>query len=387
MRKEIIALLKSSDPKDRAKGIKQLAVSNDPDAMKILGAVYKKETHPGVKKLATQVAQDIKSREGNPVASNTKRDPKQAKIYLERSMDALINLKNDDAWKWAQEAFLANPDYAEDDYAVGLASEITGVDKSIAVETLMRNSTSPTLEKAKRSTRKNSDVEHVSWGKALTGVGIYSVLVGITFYLPFLLLGRFITFFTDFGTTASELAEIGITPDQLSGSLGMIGIITAISAVIATAIGVLIQYGMVHVSATMILGGNGYLTNLLYNLRIPLITQFLVQVAIFGIMIFLIVSSFPSNPQVWESAQITGDYSAFEDNGETTAILNAMNGLNSLVSLGFTVWICMVIGKTYDFSGIKGCLSIIISSILMAVVMCGCYFTIITSVISTVGLE
>ncbi|GAB5491222.1 MAG: hypothetical protein Phog2KO_14370 [Phototrophicaceae bacterium] len=393
MKKEIIALLKSSDPKDRAKGIKQLAVSNDPDTMKVLGAVYKKETNPSVKKLASQVARELKDRETSdiiehaPVQSqvvitNEKRDPEQAKAYLDRAMSALIDLKTDDAWKWAQEAFLANPDYTEDDYAVGLAAEITGVDRSIAVETLMQNRVAGRPEKAKRGASKNSDVAQASWGQALTGVAIYSILVGIGTYLPIMLLGRVALFLANVDSLVQSFAETGLSPEQFISSLNIIAIITAISSVVAAAIGLLIQYGFVHISATNILGGRGYFTNLLYNLRVPLITQFLAQAAIVGIILFTFVSVLPNDPAVWEQAELTGDYSAFEAINTDTGFINILNGLNALVSLGFTIWISMTIGKTYDFGGVKGCMSIIISAIIMGVVMCGCYFTVIMSLTS-----
>lgn len=391
MRKEIIALLKSSDPKDRAKGIKQLAVSDDPDALKILSAVYKKETHDGVKKLAAQVARELKDRDAiveesfDPapaIPSATKRDPELAKMYLERAMSAVIDLKNDEAWEMAQRAFMANPDYAEDDYAVGLAAEITGAERSQAVETLMSATTNATAEKPKRGMSKNDAGDRVSWGKALLWVGVYSVLVGIASYLPFAFIGDLLQFLIEYGDTTGEFAELGISPAQLSTSLGIMGIVIGIGAMVMTFIGVLIQYGFVHVSATMILGGKGYFSNLLYNLRFPLIALFILQIVVSGIMVYFIFSALPSDPAVWEAAEISGDYSAFEDMENNLGIFNILSGINGLISLGFTVWISMIIGKTYDFGGVKGCMSIIISSIIMGVVLCGCYFTILSSVVA-----
>lgn len=387
MRKEIIALLKSSDPKERAKGIRQLAESNDPDSLKILGALYKKETHEGVKKLAAQVAHELKSKpvadefEQDLMQSNSApRDPKQAKIYLEQAMDAIINLENDEAWKSAQKAFMANPDYADDDYAVGLAAEITGADRSIAVETLMRSQTNAAPEKAKRTLRKNNDSERVSWGKALVGVGIYSFLAGIIAYLPFIFMGDLIFFLVDLGTATGDFTGIPSGSVSLfANGLGIYGIFVGLSTVVTTAIGLLITYSLVHFSATSILSGKGYFTNLLYNLRTPLIVMLIVSTLISGLMLYVYFSELPSDPAIWQYALETGDNSVFEDFEAILPWVLALNCLNLVISLGFTVWISMIIGKTYDFGGVKGCLSIIISSIIMGIVFCGCYFTILSS--------
>ena len=389
MRKEIIALLKSSDPKDRANGIKQLVASGDPDALKILSAVYKKETHEGVKKLAAQAARQLKeetiedSFEDEPapvMPSSTKRDPEQAKMYLERAMTAVIDLKNDEAWEMAQKAFMANPDYAEDDYAVGLAAEITGAERSQAVATLMRASTKATAEKPKRGMSKNDAEDRVSWGKSLLWVGLYSVLVGIATYLPFAFIGDMMPFLIEFADLSAEFAEAGISPSEFSTGIGVMGIGIGIATVFMTFIGVLIQYGFIHICATMILGGKGYFSNLLYNLRFPLIAILIIQVVIFSIMIYSLFTSLPSDPAVWEAAEISGDYSAFDGVGGSIALMYMLYGMNLLISLGFVIWISINIGKTYDFGGVKGCLSIIISSIIMVVVIFICNFTMLSTV-------
>lgn len=389
MRKEIIALLKSSDPKDRANGIKQLVASGDPDALKILSAVYKKETHEGVKKLAAQAARQLKeetiedSFEDQPapvMPSSAKRDPEQAKMYLERAMTAVIDLKNDEAWEMAQKAFMANPDYAEDDYAVGLAAEITGAERSQAVATLMRASTKATAEKPKRGMSKNDAEDRVPWSKSLLWVGLYSVLVGIATYLPFAFIGDMMPFLIEFADLSAEFAEAGISPSEFSTGIGVMGIGIGIATVFMTFIGVLIQYGFIHICATMILGGKGYFSNLLYNLRFPLIAILIIQVVIFSIMIYSLFTSLPSDPAVWEAAEISGDYSAFDGVGGSIALMYMLYGMNLLISLGFVIWISINIGKTYDFGGVKGCLSIIISSIIMVVVIFICNFTMLSTV-------
>ena len=182
MDKEIIQLLKSSNPDDRIEGIKRLEASGHPDTVKILGALYKKETDPDVKARAAQVARKIKEGGSSAPAgaakrSSGRRDPAAAKAHLEKAMDAMIAFQNDEAWVHAKKAFLADPELEEDDYAMGLASEITGADRTTAVETLLGGGGLAVEEKPKRGGKaKSSDAaDRVGWGKALAGIGVYSL--------------------------------------------------------------------------------------------------------------------------------------------------------------------------------------------------------------------
>lgn len=376
MDKEIIQLLKSSNPDDRIEGINRLSESGHPDSIKILGALYKKETDPGVKQLVAQVARQMK--EGGAAVSSagtqsaSRHDPVAAKAHLERAMDAMIEFKNDEAWLYAKKAFQANPELADDDYALGLVAEITGSDRTMAVETLLAGGGGPAMsEKPKRSEKAkiSSGAERVGWGKALAGIGVYSLIVALGISIPFGILGSALTAIMAF----ADPSLAGAT----GGTVAMIAGIMGISTIIAVFIGVFIQYGLIHFSATTFLGGDGYFTNLLWNMRIPLIAQFFVQVLIFGIMIFMMFSAFANiDTAAIEAAMATGDASYIPGIEDNFGTLQALNGLNGLISLGFTVWISIVIGKTYDFGGIKGCLSIIISSIVMTVAVCGCYFAV-----------
>lgn len=387
MNKEIIRLLKSSNPQDRIRGIRELEQSGHPDTIKILGSLYKKETDPNVKKLAAQTARKIKEAQANdpgffdaaPTGSGY--DPEQAKVYLERAMDCVIDLQAEEARQWGQKAFAADPDLANDEYAQGVAAEITGVDKSIAVETLMGNHNVGMSNKPKRGEKaKIGADERVSWGKALAGIGVYAVLVAIVSALPFFVFaGAMGSIIAAFDPSASSEAAVA------SGAMMFVAIGTAIASLIGVFIGIFIQYGMVHFSATTFLGGRGYFTNLLWNLRIPLIAQFILQVLIIGFMFTTLISAFATiDPAALEAASNTGDLSYIPGFEENASLINTLNLVNSLVSLGFAIWISIVIGNTYDFGGVKGCLSIIIANIVMFVAICGCYFVIIMTVLNAV---
>ncbi len=394
MDKEIIRLLKSSDPRDRIDGITDLVASGHPDALKIIGALYKKETDDSVKQAAKRAAQEIKQGATSGVAapaitaSAIKRNPEQAHKYLESAMGALIDLRNDEAWEMAAKAFRADPELAYDDYATGLASEITGLEREAAVEELLRSAVSPTSEKAKNSEKaKTSDVDRVSWGKALTGVGIYAVLVALISAIPFFvfssLIGTIVEAFSALDpTVAAASGDVAIA----SGALAGIGVGVGIGSLFAVFIGIMIQYGLVHFSATTFLGGKGYYTNLLYNMRIPLIAQLIVQVVIVVIIFGVLFSALVNiDPTAVEAAAQTGNINYIPGVEQNLNLINGLNGLNGLIGLGFLVWTCSIVGKTYDFGGVKGCLSIFIANIIVFAGVCGCYFAIFAAFAGTIS--
>lgn len=298
MDREIIRLLKSSDPDDRMEGIESLVDSGHPDTLKILASLHKKETDPEVKQLAAQMARQVKDNE-------------------------LLD-----------DGFIADekPKHSE---------------------------------KAKTS----SGAERVGWGKALAGIGVYALLNPLAIAIPVAIFGAAVM------TVLLVIFDDDPSLANISGGMfaTFVGII-AVVIIIFTFIGIFINYGLIHFSATTFLGGKGYFTNLLWNMHIPLIALSVVQVVIGGLMIFFAFSSLANfDATAFEAAMKTGDASYIDDNAN---IIQALNALNGLVSLGFLIWASIVIGKTYEFSGIKGCLSIMISGIIMFVTICGCYFAI-----------
>src|SRR5688572_28844714 len=62
MNSEIQALLKSPLPADRKRGLQMLAKSNDPQDLKVLSALHKRETDPELKQLIVQVGKTVKQR-------------------------------------------------------------------------------------------------------------------------------------------------------------------------------------------------------------------------------------------------------------------------------------------------------------------------------------
>lgn len=375
MDKEIIALLKSSDVRKRKRGMEQLMISNDPDTMKILAALYKKDPDSEIRQLAKQYAKDLQSR--NTSSTNTsdvpkrksKANPKRGKAFLESAMNSLI--KGDDyaARDYARQAFMADPALEDDDYALGLASELTGVDNTQAVAALMQMADE---EKPKRKRKRDDgeDLEKASWGAALLRVGIYGFISGaIVAGLMIAFTPALIAVMTAMDSTG-ELAAAGIDIAALSTGITAAAIIYGLLIMISAMIGYMFQMAVIHLSSTMILGGDGYYTNLLKNTFAPLMFNLVVSIVTVAVMFFFISSGLPSELVV-DQAELTGDYSALEP---VFGQLGLIGVLNAVIGLGVLFWISNRIGFTYDFGTGKGCLSIIVSTILMGVVSFGCSF-------------
>ena len=287
------------------------------------------------------------------------RDPEQAKVYLERAMDHVIDLKNDEAWEWAQKAFRADPDLANDGYARGVAAEITGTDESVAVQALMSNRAIGMTDKPKRGD-KRSDADVIPWSKALVGVGIYSLLMGVFAFIPMLIFGQFIAM-----VISMDEPSLGTVS---TGAVGIIAAIVALVVIIWSLISFFMQTGVMHIIASMGLGGDGNYTNLIYHLRMPFILQTIVGIILVSIATFAVFSDLPTDPAVWEYMVETENYEAFESTLENIMLAYGLMLLYAVSAIGFTIWMSFKVTKVYDIGWGKGCATLLLTGIAMSII-------------------
>lgn len=389
----IRALLTSSDPTDRKRGIQQLVQSGDPDTLNILHRLYKNDTDPGVRRLAAHYGKQLQEGSGDKSkpAKKAPRDPQGAQVALRKAMDNMLNLDYAAAKREAQRAFMLDPSLQHDEEAVNLAADITGAPAALAVERLMADAPGMGSAYAGGMALGEAPQGRVSWGKALLDVGIYAFLST----LPFLIMSLL------FATVANAVLQDLDAPFNAFG----FSISLSLAVFIFTALGLMIWMAIVHFCASSILKGRGYYTNLLHNTRNPLIVYLIVSTVIgvggFFLLLGSGVSAFsdvfvefaenvdPDTISYWLE---TGDSTALDRELAALDISNSdledveqrmeqfqginslIQGINGLVWLGFMLWLSVSIGKTYAFGGGKGCASIILSYILPMVVMCGCAF-------------
>lgn len=441
--------LKNPDSARRAAAVKELARSKDPEAIPYLERTADHDDDSNVRDLAEKAIIYIKRNSGGneapvaPISPITPEKPaspigdavvgaapvinQPPKIVTakdeERSKrmltDAITyNMKGNDlrAIQMISEAFKINPNLKNDKYAYGVISSITGMygeeairaitDGSLLAATVAANKTSGKAKrgggsnggdggKAKRDTSDFSSgesrisnvqtstasgIKDVSLGGALLDLLIYGlvngVLFGVTVFLAAYLLlsnlppevlsqplvpgtpptpgipytfGELVDFFTVAG----------------AGLIILYSIFYAVSQIIT----LLIQVGSSHWVAMTFFSGDGTFSELLhrlsgfYTILVPIL--FLVQIG--GSVAPLYIFS-------------------------TTNDLNTASGVSSILgilSLALSIYAlwgtATCIGRTYDFGAGSGCLTMIVSTIVLAVLCFGLTFGLAYLLSSSLG--
>lgn len=393
----IRSLLTSSDPNDRLRGMEMLVNSGDPDTLKILHRLYKTDTDPNVRAQAAEFGKQLQ--DGGNISEKPKkkapRDPVGAQQALRAAESDLFNLDYESAKKNAQQAFLLDPSLQHDDRAVGIAADITGTPSSVAVDTLMQDAPRPTGTMAYAGTGMPGDApqEQVGCAKALFDVSIYAGLQAALFLVGALIVSNIINALLD----ALDI-PLNVIPFAIAST---------ISVFIFQALALIIWMAIVHFCATAILRGSGFYTNLLHNVRNPLIAYFVVSTLIGTVSFFAFigfsglamgdladavsqvdierfVEAAEAGDERAMEAELAGVEAVLLENADDIEALEArltqgqalasmINLVNFVIGLGFLVWLSLKIGKTYDFGGGRGCIAIILSYI-VPMVVCGCAF-------------
>jgi predicted esterase len=171
MQEEWLAELQTDDILVRQRIIVEMANSHDPDALKLLKFLYehdpdetnrgmaknaalhlwhslqspqtdstKPDAHTGAETLAKPVNSQISEfqPDAEPVLKPLDNQSEKARIYLDRALASLVKEDTIGAQKALMQAITLNPFLQEDQIAVNLASELTGLAPSEAMEALRR---------------------------------------------------------------------------------------------------------------------------------------------------------------------------------------------------------------------------------------------------------
>ncbi|MEL7433339.1 MAG: hypothetical protein AAFN11_05275 [Chloroflexota bacterium] len=392
-------LLTSSEAADRLRGMEMLVKSEHPDTLKILHKLYKSDSDQSVRAQAAQLGKQLQSGSSTKPKKKAPRDPAGAQQALQAAEDDLFSLDYENAKKHAQRAFMLDPSLQHDEHAKTIAADITGTSPDVAVNALMQNADRPissAVYAGLDSTPSRRQGE-VGWGKAFLDISIYSGLYALIFLIAALGVAVAINGIFD---------ALDVPFNAVPFAIG-----NTIVVFFAIAIYVMIWLGIVHFCATSLLKGKGYYTNLIHNVRNPLIVSLVVP-AILGII--WVVSSLSLIGVGVDTAtaflnEIDYEYlvDVAESNDETAleiAIENELerasrvvqpsaseidrlergieqaaglgqilNIIQLVIAMGYLVWMSINIGKTYDFGAGSGCMSIILS-VFAYVFVCGCGF-------------
>lgn len=360
--KALLKQLKHPDARERQKAVAALANSRDAEAIPPLEEISRMDDDAKVRQLAIKaldyLGQRVQKQGKDTPVVVSERDVERARGHVDTAMSLVVNNENAKATKELARALAANPNLKTDPYFLSLAGSVLGVGNDEAIEMLRsgekRGDFIKKSEKVKTEKRKS---EHLSKAREITtpalafDLTIYGVVLAVlTFLTPLILsqlLGRMVANAASMedidASTQAAIAQLGdptLSFQQLG--IGMILVIAIVSA-IASVIALAIQGGLIHLVATRLLGGKGTFTYMMCQ-----ITPFYTMVTVVFFIWALIAMTLAS----------------------TGAVL--IGGICMLPMILASLYVFFrvagKIGEAYDFGVGSGCLSILIASIILAVV-------------------
>lgn len=405
MDKQLIKLLDSPIDSDRSKAIKAIAQSEDAEYIPYLAAFYKTETNPELKELCAKAARFLKKQNmqgewgGTGIAGDLppekpKRvevsagNEKRAASMLDRALNLSMTNQDDEARALVAKAYETNPNIRFDDYQRGLVATVMGDTPEGAFMALDEGAI---VGKSKRK-RKNSGEprEGAGWGTAFADLLIYAtavaatmivtMLVGLQIARPYIMEAALTGSDTGFNASNGQSLVVmveGLMNAGMGISIGY-GIVTGIFSAIA----LVFSAFFIHIAATMIMGGEGTLSNLIHKV-VPAYTILTVIGALIATVFTVILVQQMASGDLTTTTTQSGSRLSYSM--EPSPVLGVIN-LISFV-LGLVGWIIIVgrIASAYSFTWLRGCFAQIIASILMIMLSCGCVF--VFSTIFAVGIS
>lgn len=421
MNDEILRLLDSPNSADRKKAIKLMAQSADESALPYLGALYKTDSDPEIRELAVQAGRYIKKQQEvskwqgkpgtPPPPKEDEEDPEAEKVvisqgdkfrsedFMNRAMDALTAHNDQKAREFASKAVKINPTLIKDPYYSGLLYEITGV-RGEDILTALAGEEKGGKSKKKKNDGSGGAFEEVTWGDAFLSLGIYALVnAGITVVSIVLIIINLQNVFFEFESQmaqdpefsaiyqAEELASFSQATSMLTGVGVVGGAINGVIAGIANAVAFLVIFGIIHLVATRLLGGDGAMEALVYRL-----TNFYVIIALIGGVLGIVISYWGSNAlaNTLLDPNLMTRLDSVSPTSTELDLFSQFAGILPIITLGSLIFGLFVLfrtfsitGSVYQFGWLKGCLSHIIGYIVLSFGFSCCYTTLIGSIIAT----
>lgn len=386
---KILKMLDSSNVSDRKQAVKELARSRSREALKYLAALHKTESDPEVRDLALKAGRYIKQQleAEAPVFSSygsdddeedeygydddedaappaapadvhvSDRDRERSMTLVEQALELSMRDEQEKAIKSLRQAFKLNPLLPNDSYAMGIITEVVALPKSEAVRYLTGDAKE---EKRKERSKRGGDDEEVTWGVVIVDILIYwLVTAGSLSVLSIILVQLVLQPLRDM-VARGEYVNPALDPVQLLTFISTIGIIfVLIYAVLYTVFQFIIQlfqWGFIHLSAVMILSGEGSFKELIHKTALYLaFTTAGLFLLSFG-LVFISIQSVTANPNLPPDPS-----------------LDCLSGIINLgASFIVLVWYGKLIGSAYRFGMGRGCVSLIIATV-MLMVMFACF--------------
>ena len=403
---QLINMLDDPNPQVREKAVKQLAKTQSQEAVQYLAVVYKTDNDPDIRELARKAGLYIKKKmtedkwtgggEGDANAIDdssydssdeivvSQRAVEAAVGQMETAMNLHVSGEDEKAAKFVEKAFMGNPNLKDDPYYLGMAATILGMRGEDVSEFLLGDVEFDDKGKAKRKRKPKIEERGVTTEKVIIDLVIYWIVMATIFIVGAIVFFQWLSgLFGDFLTSPEFQNQIASAQDvdfennvrafiDAFLNVGMVAsIIYAVIASVFSVIGLLIQFAFYHFAAAKILGGNGTFKGLIHKLTNFHTITYLVSIIVSYLMVYWIINSVIALPP-----DASGN--------ELDSTISTISGISSIFSLIWTIYLSRLIGKNYEFGTGKGCLTIIISSILMSIISCACTFIFYSTILSAI---
>ena len=414
MDSKILQLIESADPLDRKKAVQMLAKMGGPEAIRYLGIIYKRDHDAEVKDLAVQAGKYIKRQQAKEVAqsiaapfieADEDAEPQpeiddeyepvvvpegkqtQAKGMMDRALDLSMHGEKDKAIEAMAKAFKVNPNLRLDTYYMGIAMDVTGLDKNATTRLLtIDEKARKAKNKAKLKNDGSGDTEDVTWETALIDLTLYYVIIaGIAIVGMVLIIQAFTN-----GFAMSTSCE-GCSPQQIRNltsmvqsfrSLTGVGVLASVLyGLIVAAVNIvilLIYYVFMHLVATMLLGGDGTYRGLIHRGSMPLIVSYGVTGVIGLITIYVSVRELFNPETIRQMSETTMGMTS-----TSNTLMSVLGLVSTVATIGGSIWFIGRVAQNYDFSWSRGCWTNIITNIIIFAMSCGCYMMVLNSLIGS----
>ncbi len=409
----LVELIKHPDPAKRKAAVQALAKTKDLDALGALETAADYDKDPEIRALAEKAIQYVQRNnntdrtaeppqvteqrpaithapptpivedkpapafELSPLVTLTPQQERMAHNALSDAIEMHTRGMMDRSAKALVQAFKINPNFDRDAYARSAVTTITGLPADEAIMAIRSGQILTQYKPTKNPKRidgktgsgkrgyeadttpdEKKPEKPVGFGTALVDTLIYAALatimsIGLNFFLVnvvFSLMPPDIraSINPDTGLTYQQ------TIDQLSIVLTDSLLVTAVSAFLSTLISSLIYTGIIHMAAK-IMGGDGTYSMMLHRLAYFYLLITFLSVSGVALILYLLFNSLsdPANLQ----------------NAPTYFTIFQIGA----IALGiYSLWgLAARIGKNYDFGAARGCVTIILSTILLIVLSCG----------------
>jgi len=412
MNEEILILLESSNPADRKRAIRMMVKSEvHEDALRRLAAIYKNDPDADVREMAIAAGRHIKkemgtiqkksgeweghgverhdpqpARKQHEAAEVSDFDAKRAEALMSQAMDALVSGESQRAMSLARQALTLNPNLRNDSYQAGVVGSIMNMEPEAAINALMSGALGSSAGGSKAKRKNAQSADEGSWDKAFVDLAIYGLVSFAIVFVGMLagsvFLGNFLEANSAELLSSAEVQGSDFTIAQVTEFVRSIGAVFALIAGIVTAITsvifLLVWFGIVHIAAKWILSGVGTYPGLIHKVTIPLVVWSIISGILSGIALVVL---FQSN--YLSAAAGLGNLDALQRVQSSSTLSNSINSLNSLGGLIFTFYLAKLIGDNYDFGLGKGCVSIILSYIILGLLGCGFVFIVLTPLLNS----